>query len=128
MPENRRLSDACPNPKGMTVEFPQEVIETRSWRLKGVGAYGSDVNVVALDEYQDLAHAYKGALETLTRWAESAIGYRDAALRYRDAWRSGDEVETGIARGALFALLGDLPVGAKAKDTARASSRGRNNA
>jgi hypothetical protein len=62
----------------MTVEFAQEVIESRSWRIKGVGMYGSDVNVVALDEYQDLVHAYKSTLETLTRWAKSAIAYEKA--------------------------------------------------
>lgn len=76
-----RQSDACPNPKGMTVEFAQEIIETRSWRIKGVGQYGSDVNVVALDEYQELVHAYKGALDQLTAWAEIAQRRQRVLLR-----------------------------------------------
>lgn len=49
---------------------PEDAVEPRSWRLKGVGMYGSDVDVVSLDEYRDLAHLQRTTQEALLRWAK----------------------------------------------------------
>lgn len=70
----------CPNPKGVTAEFAQEQIETRAWRLKGVGMFGSDVDVIALEEYRELAAAYHALLQTLMRWSASATAYETALV------------------------------------------------
>jgi hypothetical protein len=94
----------CPNPHGATAEFPDEVIETRSWRLKGVGAYGSDVDVIALAEYRELAHHQATTLETLTKWASSALA---AKKRLAVQTKVGEEL-CEAARN-LSALAAGMP-------------------
>lgn len=68
----------CPNPKGMTVEFAQDVIQTRAWRLVGVGMYGSDVDVVSVDCYRDLIEELGNLRHALTNWSGSARAYEKA--------------------------------------------------
>lgn len=55
------------------IEFPRDLIEPRGWRLKGVGQYGSDIDVIALDQYQELAHLYRTNMAILGNWANSAL-------------------------------------------------------
>jgi hypothetical protein len=80
--------DACPNPNGMTVEFGEDVVQAHAWRLKGAGAYGSDVDVISIELYRELAANQKNTMTTLTKWAESAHKHEkraDALARAGDA-------------------------------------------
>lgn len=84
-----RDTSKCPNPKGMTVEFGEEVVQAHAWRLKGVGAYGSDVDVISVELYRELAHKQQTTMEALTRWAESAHKNEKRATALAEA---GDEL------------------------------------
>lgn len=93
------MSDEPENPG---VEFPPDAIEPRAWRLKGVGAYGSDVDVVSQAAYYDVAAQNTSFRHQTLRWAQRALalektlqrlvtlkdGPRDDAYRTQkeDAW------------------------------------------
>lgn len=55
------------------VEFQPDLIEPRGWRIKGVGMYGSDVDVISLDQYQELVQLYRTNMAILHAWADSAL-------------------------------------------------------
>jgi hypothetical protein len=54
-------------------EFSPDVVEPQSWKLKGVGQYGSDVDVVSLAAYRELAQRCGNAEDACLMWARKAI-------------------------------------------------------
>jgi len=75
------------------VEFTPELIEPRSWRIKGVGQYGSDVDVVSLDQYAELNHLYRTNMAILGAWANAALKRKvalEGLLRLKDGGRDMD--------------------------------------
>jgi hypothetical protein len=50
-----------------------EVAEPQAWTLKGVGMYGSDVEVVSLDAYRRLAQRCENAEAAALMWGRKCI-------------------------------------------------------
>lgn len=74
------------------IEFQPDLIEPRGWRIKGVGMYGSDVDVISLDQYQELVQLYRTNMAILGNWADSALRRRrllERILEFKDRLGEG---------------------------------------
>jgi hypothetical protein len=56
----------------MSDEFAPEIVAA-AWTLKGVGPYGTDMEVVSLDAYNDLAQRCRNAEAACLIWARKAL-------------------------------------------------------
>lgn len=65
------------------VEFAESVVEPNAWRIKGVGMYGSNVDVVSLDSYHELAAQSESFKRQCQNWALSAIRLRKAIEQHK---------------------------------------------
>ena len=54
-------------------EFAPDIVEPMSWKIKGIGMYGSDVDVVSLSAYQELATQYGYCKSACLMWARKCM-------------------------------------------------------